>query len=73
MIRHYDQAIYSLVFLHACRVWCVGLHTVIRALMSQAKLADRTLAWLKNKYIALYYEDGCCCEPLVSDAIRVNK
>ncbi|KAJ0170027.1 hypothetical protein K1T71_014633 [Dendrolimus kikuchii] len=53
------------------RVWAVGLHSVIRALMSQAKLADRSLAWLKNKYTALYYEEGCCCEPLVSDAIRV--
>ncbi|XP_049883575.1 1-phosphatidylinositol 4,5-bisphosphate phosphodiesterase epsilon-1-like [Pectinophora gossypiella] len=61
------------IMLPACsyRVWAVGLHAVIRALMSQAKLADRSLAWLKNKYTALYYEDGCCCEPLVSDAIRV--
>ncbi|XP_059056599.1 1-phosphatidylinositol 4,5-bisphosphate phosphodiesterase epsilon-1-like [Achroia grisella] len=56
---------------YSYRVWVVGLHSVIRALMSQAKLADRSLAWLKNKYTALYYEDGCCCEPLVSDAIRV--
>ncbi|XP_060809211.1 1-phosphatidylinositol 4,5-bisphosphate phosphodiesterase epsilon-1-like [Amyelois transitella] len=56
---------------YSYRVWAVGLHSVIRALMSQNKLADRSLAWLKNKYTALYYEDGCCCEPLVSDAIRV--
>ncbi|KAJ2938698.1 hypothetical protein O0L34_g12025 [Tuta absoluta] len=56
---------------YSYRVWAVGLHAVIRALLSQAKLADRSLAWLKNKYTALYYEDGCCCEPLVSDAIRV--
>ncbi|XP_048485703.1 1-phosphatidylinositol 4,5-bisphosphate phosphodiesterase epsilon-1 [Plutella xylostella] len=53
------------------RVWAVGLHSVIKSLISQSKLADRSLAWLKNKYTALYYEDGCCCEPLVSDAIRV--
>ncbi|XP_041968838.1 1-phosphatidylinositol 4,5-bisphosphate phosphodiesterase epsilon-1-like [Aricia agestis] len=53
------------------RVWAVGLHSVIKALLSQTKLADRSLAWLKNKYTGLYYEDGCCCEPLVSDAIRV--
>ncbi|XP_028163423.1 1-phosphatidylinositol 4,5-bisphosphate phosphodiesterase epsilon-1-like, partial [Ostrinia furnacalis] len=56
---------------YSYKVWAVGLHSVIKALMSQAKLADRSLAWLKNKYTALYYEDGCCCEPLVSDAIRV--
>ncbi|CAH0730128.1 unnamed protein product, partial [Brenthis ino] len=56
---------------YSFRVWAVGLHSVIKALISQTKLADRSLAWLKNKYTALYYEDGCCCEPLVSDAIRV--
>ncbi|XP_075989558.1 1-phosphatidylinositol 4,5-bisphosphate phosphodiesterase epsilon-1-like [Anticarsia gemmatalis] len=67
-----DNRTVHLVFPPYChRVWAVGLHSVIRALMSQAKLADRSLAWLKNKYTALYYEDGCCCEPLVSDAIRV--
>ncbi|CAG9574961.1 unnamed protein product [Danaus chrysippus] len=56
---------------YSFRVWAVGLHAVVKALISQTKLADRSLAWLKNKYTALYYEDGCCCEPLVSDAIRV--
>ncbi|XP_050359316.1 1-phosphatidylinositol 4,5-bisphosphate phosphodiesterase epsilon-1-like [Nymphalis io] len=56
---------------YSFRVWAVGLHFVIKALISQTKLADRSLAWLKNKFTALYYEDGCCCEPLVSDAIRV--
>nr|XP_021203763.2 1-phosphatidylinositol 4,5-bisphosphate phosphodiesterase epsilon-1 isoform X1 [Bombyx mori] len=56
---------------YSYKVWAIGLHSVIRALMSQEKLADRSLTWLKNKYTALYYEDGCCCEPLVSDAIRV--
>ncbi|XP_052745963.1 1-phosphatidylinositol 4,5-bisphosphate phosphodiesterase epsilon-1-like [Bicyclus anynana] len=56
---------------YSFRVWAVGLHSVVKALISQTKLADRSLAWLKNKYTALYYEDACCCEPLVSDAIRV--
>ncbi|XP_069363743.1 1-phosphatidylinositol 4,5-bisphosphate phosphodiesterase epsilon-1-like isoform X2 [Maniola hyperantus] len=56
---------------YSFRVWSVGLHSVIKSLISQTKLADRSLAWLKNKYTALYYEDACCCEPLVSDAIRV--
>ncbi|XP_026325730.1 1-phosphatidylinositol 4,5-bisphosphate phosphodiesterase epsilon-1-like [Hyposmocoma kahamanoa] len=66
-----NRTVHLLFPTHTYKVWAVGLHAVIRALMSQAKLADRSLAWLKNKYTALYYEDGCCCEPLVSDAIRV--
>ncbi|XP_026744105.1 1-phosphatidylinositol 4,5-bisphosphate phosphodiesterase epsilon-1-like [Trichoplusia ni] len=66
-----NRTVHFVLPAYSYRVWAVGLHSVIRALMSQAKLADRSLAWLKNKYTALYYEDGCCCEPLVSDAIRV--
>ncbi|XP_063632308.1 1-phosphatidylinositol 4,5-bisphosphate phosphodiesterase epsilon-1-like [Cydia splendana] len=66
-----NRTVHFMLPAYLYRVWAVGLHAVIRALMSQAKLADRSLAWLKNKYTALYYEDGCCCEPLVSDAIRV--
>ncbi|KAG6459930.1 hypothetical protein O3G_MSEX011688 [Manduca sexta] len=66
-----NRTVHFVLPTYCYRVWAVGLHAVIRALMSQAKLADRSLAWLKNKYTALYYEDGCCCEPLVSDAIRV--
>ncbi|XP_047518613.1 1-phosphatidylinositol 4,5-bisphosphate phosphodiesterase epsilon-1-like isoform X1 [Pieris napi] len=66
-----NRHIHFLLPPHAFRVWAVGLHSVIKALISQTKLADRSLTWLKNKYTGLYYEDGCCCEPLVSDAIRI--
>ncbi|XP_053623157.1 1-phosphatidylinositol 4,5-bisphosphate phosphodiesterase epsilon-1-like isoform X2 [Plodia interpunctella] len=66
-----NRTVHFLLPSYSYRVWAVGLHSVIRALMSQNKLADRSLTWLKNKYTALYYEDGCCCEPLVTDAIRV--
>ncbi|CAB3224473.1 unnamed protein product [Arctia plantaginis] len=66
-----NRTVHLVLPAYSYRVWAVGLYSVIRALMSQAKLADRSLAWLKNKYTALYYEEGCCCEPLVSDAIRV--
>ncbi|XP_073964355.1 1-phosphatidylinositol 4,5-bisphosphate phosphodiesterase epsilon-1-like [Choristoneura fumiferana] len=58
-----NRSLHIMLPAYSYRVWAVGLHAVIRALMSQAKLADRSLAWLKNKYTALYYEDGCCCEP----------
>ncbi|XP_072943181.1 1-phosphatidylinositol 4,5-bisphosphate phosphodiesterase epsilon-1-like [Epargyreus clarus] len=66
-----NRTVHFMMPAYTYRMWAVGLHAVVRALMSQTKLADRSLAWLKNKYTALYYEDGCCCEPLVSDAIRV--
>ncbi|CAH2062142.1 unnamed protein product, partial [Iphiclides podalirius] len=66
-----NRTVHFLLPPYSYRVWAVGLHAVIRALMTQTRLADRSLAWLKNKYTALYYEDGCCCEPVVSDAIRV--
>ncbi|CAG4981424.1 unnamed protein product [Colias eurytheme] len=66
-----NRIVHFLLPPYSYRVWAVGLHSVIKALISQTKLADRSLAWLKNKYTALYYEDGCCCEPLVSDAIRI--
>ncbi|XP_068626037.1 1-phosphatidylinositol 4,5-bisphosphate phosphodiesterase epsilon-1-like [Battus philenor] len=66
-----NRTVHLLLPSYSYRVWAVGLHAVIRALMTQTKLADRSLAWLKNKYTALYYEDSCCCEPVVSDAIRV--
>ncbi|CAG5030603.1 unnamed protein product [Parnassius apollo] len=66
-----NRTVHFLLPAYSYRVWAVGLHAVIRALMTQTKLADRSLAWLKNKYTALYYEDSCCCEPVVSDAIRV--
>ncbi|CAH2238549.1 jg6807 [Pararge aegeria aegeria] len=66
-----NRIVHFVLPLYSFRVWAVGLHSVIKSLISQTKLADRSLAWLKNKYTALYYEDACCCEPLVSDAIRV--
>lgn len=44
----------------------------VRGLMLQARLTDRSLAWLRNRYIKLFFEDGCCCEPLAADAVRVS-
>lgn len=52
-----------------CRLWYVGLNWIIKGIKRQQKLADRSMLWLKEQYIQLYFED--CCEPLAADAIRV--
>lgn len=54
-----------------CRLWYVGLNWIIKGIKRQQKLADRSMLWLKEQYIQLYFEDGGCCEPLAADAIRV--
>lgn len=58
--------------LSSFRVWKLGFQQVLRALMRQAALIDGSLSWLRATYTRLYYEDGCCCEPLASDAIKVR-
>lgn len=54
-----------------CRLWYVGLNWIIKSIKRQQKLADRSMLWLKEQYIQMYFEDGSCCEPLAADAIRV--
>lgn len=54
-----------------CRLWYVGLNWIIKGIKRQQKLADRSMLWLKEQYIQLYFEDSGCCEPLAADAIRV--
>lgn len=53
-----------------CRLWYVGLNWIVKGIKRQQKLADRSMLWLKEQYIQLYFEDACCCEPLAADAIR---
>lgn len=54
-----------------CRVWFVCLNWIVKGIKRQQNLADRSMLWLKEQYIQLYYEDGICSEPLAADAIRV--
>ncbi|XP_055387765.1 1-phosphatidylinositol 4,5-bisphosphate phosphodiesterase epsilon-1-like [Condylostylus longicornis] len=54
-----------------CRLWFVGLTWIIRGIKRQQRLADRSMMWLKEQYLQLYYEDGYCVEPLAADAIRM--
>ncbi|XP_055677363.1 1-phosphatidylinositol 4,5-bisphosphate phosphodiesterase epsilon-1-like isoform X3 [Lutzomyia longipalpis] len=54
-----------------CRLWYVGLSWIVRGIKRQQRLADRSMFWLKEQYIQLYFEDGCCDEPLAADAIRM--
>ena len=54
-----------------CRLWYVGLGWMVRGIKRQQRLADRSMFWLKEQFIKLYFEDGCCCEPLAADAIRM--
>lgn len=54
-----------------CRVWYVCLNWIVKGIRRQQNLADRSMLWLKEQYIQLYYEDAMCSEPLAADAIRV--
>lgn len=54
-----------------CRVWYVCLNWIVKGIKRQQSLADRSMLWLKEQYIQLYYEDAMCSEPLAADAIRV--
>ncbi|XP_053696518.1 1-phosphatidylinositol 4,5-bisphosphate phosphodiesterase epsilon-1-like [Sabethes cyaneus] len=53
-----------------CRTWYVGLHWMLRGLRRQQSLIDRSMLWLKELYIQLYFEEGSCSEPTVGDAIK---
>lgn len=53
-----------------CRVWYVCLNWIIKGIKRQQKLADRSMLWLKEQYIKLYFEDSTCNEPLAADAIH---
>lgn len=44
---------------------------MLRGIRKQISLVDRSMLWLKELYIQLYYENGGC-EPLASDALRVS-
>lgn len=54
-----------------CRLWYVGLNWIVKGIKRQQKLADRSMLWLKEQYMQLYFEEGGCCEPLAADAIRI--
>ncbi|XP_062559576.1 1-phosphatidylinositol 4,5-bisphosphate phosphodiesterase epsilon-1-like [Armigeres subalbatus] len=53
-----------------CRTWYVGLHWMLRGFRRQQCLIDRSMLWLKQLYIHLYFEEGSCSEPTVADAIK---
>lgn len=63
--------IYVNYFLSLHRLWYVGLTCMLRGIRKQISLVDRSMLWLKELYIQLYYENGGC-EPLASDALRVS-
>lgn len=44
---------------------------MLRGIRKQISLVDRSMLWLKELYIQLYYENGGC-EPLASDALKVS-
>lgn len=48
----------------------MGLCWILRGLKRQQQLTDRRSRWLKEKYLQLYFEEGCS-EPMTADAIRV--
>lgn len=52
-----------------CRIWYMGLCWILRGLKRQQQLTDRRSRWLKEKYLQLYFEEGCL-EPMTADAIR---
>ena len=61
----------SIISLFQYRLWYVGLTCMLRGIRKQISLVDRSMLWLKELYIQLYYENGGC-EPLASDALRVS-
>lgn len=54
-----------------CRLWYVGLNWIIRGIKRQQRLADRSMLWLKEQYMQLYFDDAMCTEPLANDALRL--
>ncbi|KAG8182202.1 hypothetical protein JTE90_004139 [Oedothorax gibbosus] len=53
------------------KLWLQGLQFAIGELQKQKMLSDRRIAWLKEKYLHLYFEDLVCCGPTPADAIQV--
>ncbi|XP_050082243.1 1-phosphatidylinositol 4,5-bisphosphate phosphodiesterase epsilon-1-like [Anopheles aquasalis] len=53
-----------------CRAWYVGLNWMLRGIRRQQILIDRSMLWLKELYIQLYFDEGACSEPTVADAIK---
>lgn len=43
---------------------------MLRGIKRQQNLTDRSLLWLKELYVQLYFENNG--QPLVADAIKVN-
>uniref|UniRef100_UPI001478712C 1-phosphatidylinositol 4,5-bisphosphate phosphodiesterase epsilon-1-like n=1 Tax=Osmia lignaria TaxID=473952 RepID=UPI001478712C len=52
-----------------CKIWYMGLCWILRGLKRQQQLTDRRSRWLKEKYLQLYFEEGCL-DPMTADAIR---
>lgn len=65
-----DLYIFMCFFIQS--LWYVGLTCMLRGIRKQISLADRSMLWLKELYIQLYYESGGS-EPLATDAIRVSR
>ncbi|XP_021709977.1 1-phosphatidylinositol 4,5-bisphosphate phosphodiesterase epsilon-1 [Aedes aegypti] len=53
-----------------CRTWYVGLHWMLRGFRRQQCLIDRSMLWLKQLYIQMYFEESACNEPTVADALK---
>lgn len=71
----FDESINSIIGSHTfivCHfsVWYVGISWMLRGIKRQQNLTDRSLLWLKDLYIQLYFENKG--QPLVADAIKVN-
>lgn len=54
-----------------CRLWYVGLNWIIKGIKRQQRLADRSMLWLKEKYVQLFFEDRMCAEPFANDALKM--
>lgn len=52
-----------------CRLWYVGLNWIIKGIKRQQRLADRSMLWLKEKYVQLYFDYRM--EPLANDALKL--
>ena len=59
-----------LLLLPSGRIWYMGLCWILRGLKRQQQLTDRRSRWLKEKYLQLFFEEGCL-EPMTADAIRI--
>lgn len=66
-----NRVLYLLCPPMICRIWYVSLNWIIKAIKRQHRLADRSMLWLKEQYIKLYFEDSNCSEPLAGSAIQV--